>query len=484
MGRKRGRKKGRRREKRRLAYRGTQLWKLLSNLPNNGVGRLIIRGSFRWTQEEPCYMRVLEVNLDKKIAHRKTGKFKIPVKVEKIWRGVLQPRPVNIQSVSYLDDFILVPKNEEEKYMKHTKTPREKGYVYWNAQQRQNIRNMVAQGIPLAEAKQKEKERIWREEDEAAGTTRSQQQAMSSCPNSSVDIVYDNYDDCEDENGTDDSFDNNEPKKYSIEITHPKSVNEPDSRLERQQQNSTIAYMADKEYSLQQNSPRPSRSVDNFTAQQYKIVENRQDVTYQEPYSFHSRKYNLNYDNFTAEQYQKVGYLQNDDTIQEPTSFNGQRDNLNYDNFDEEKYQRVGYNQNAVRHQESPFFDDQRSNLNYNNFSAEHYHRVGYGQNDVTNQKPKSFDGQRNNFNYDNFAAEQYQRIGDNQSAVIYQELKYLYDQTDKLNYDQKDGNRQNSITAKQQQRIENMVRRGMPPETAVQMELERLIAFHRAREN
>ncbi|XP_067612730.1 uncharacterized protein [Eurosta solidaginis] len=180
-----------------LRYNGKPLWKLLADLPNHGVGRLIIRGSFSQNEEEPSYMRIREVDYTQAAQEgHKSTKMRIPVIVDRIWRGVLYPRTVNITSTSHLHDFILVPENEEEKYIKNTKTAREKGYVYWNAQQKENIRNLIAQGMSVQEAKQMEKERIWREEDEAAArndVTPYQQQSTSTGPSTAGDI-YNNFD--------------------------------------------------------------------------------------------------------------------------------------------------------------------------------------------------------------------------------------------------------------------------------------------------
>ncbi|XP_017466674.1 PREDICTED: uncharacterized protein LOC108359351 [Rhagoletis zephyria] len=217
----RGKKKGRRRGHR-PHYRGKPLWQLLDNLPNHGVGRLLVRGSFRQDMDAPSFMRILEVDMSSKMVKRGKGKkgdkIRIPVKVERVWRGVIFPRPVNIASTSYLSDFILVAKDEEEKYLKNAKTPNQVGYVYWNAAQKRHIRDMIAGGLAPAEAKQREKERIAREEAEQA---EREGRAPSTAPVMQLNQTdfIDNFDE-DDEGETSGSFDSDyqpeekkEPKK-------------------------------------------------------------------------------------------------------------------------------------------------------------------------------------------------------------------------------------------------------------------------------
>lgn len=41
-------------------FRGNTLWELVGNLPDWGVGRMLIRNMFQ-RYPEPCYMRILKV---------------------------------------------------------------------------------------------------------------------------------------------------------------------------------------------------------------------------------------------------------------------------------------------------------------------------------------------------------------------------------------------------------------------------------------
>ncbi|KAH8301217.1 hypothetical protein KR018_007954 [Drosophila ironensis] len=94
-------------------FRGNTLWELVSELPNWGVGRMLIRNMFQ-RYPEPCYMRILQVRAVDEVAGEER---KVRVTVQKTWRGVTQPRPVEIFSTSYKPDYALVPVEEEASYL-------------------------------------------------------------------------------------------------------------------------------------------------------------------------------------------------------------------------------------------------------------------------------------------------------------------------------------------------------------------------------
>ncbi|XP_067648411.1 small ribosomal subunit protein mS34-like [Eurosta solidaginis] len=100
-------------------FRGNTLWELVGNLRDFGVGRLVIRNMFQ-RYEEPCYMRILKVDV-KPHDPAKDPIRKVAVTVEKVWRGVVSPKPVTIYRTSYKPDYELVPKEEESKYLNNTK---------------------------------------------------------------------------------------------------------------------------------------------------------------------------------------------------------------------------------------------------------------------------------------------------------------------------------------------------------------------------
>ncbi|XP_017466675.1 PREDICTED: histone-lysine N-methyltransferase, H3 lysine-79 specific-like [Rhagoletis zephyria] len=152
--------------------KGKPLTELLDNLPNHGVGRLIIRASGKVNLEAPTYMRILEVDMSSqtvltgrrvKKGGQKIDVIKIPVKVEDVRNGIIFPKPVNISRYSYLHDFVLVAEDEEEKFLRNTKTAKEVGYFHWNSAQRRHIKEMVEGGMSKEEAERREKERIVRE---------------------------------------------------------------------------------------------------------------------------------------------------------------------------------------------------------------------------------------------------------------------------------------------------------------------------------
>ncbi|EDW30395.1 GL17855 [Drosophila persimilis] len=98
-------------------FKGNTLWELVSNLPNWGVGRMVIRNMFQ-RYPEPCYMRILKVQA----VDEQTDQIrKVRVTVEKTWRGVTQPKPVEIYSTSYKADYELVPQAEEAKFLSNQK---------------------------------------------------------------------------------------------------------------------------------------------------------------------------------------------------------------------------------------------------------------------------------------------------------------------------------------------------------------------------
>ncbi|KAH8380425.1 hypothetical protein KR009_010667 [Drosophila setifemur] len=98
-------------------FRGNTLWELVSELPNWGVGRMLIRNMFQ-RYPEPCYMRILKVQA---VDDQPGEVRKVRVTVEKTWRGVTQPKPVEIYSTSYKADYELVPQEQESQYLKNDK---------------------------------------------------------------------------------------------------------------------------------------------------------------------------------------------------------------------------------------------------------------------------------------------------------------------------------------------------------------------------
>ncbi|XP_053955220.1 uncharacterized protein LOC128861256 [Anastrepha ludens] len=209
-------------------YRGKPLWELLENLPDYGVGRLIIRGSFQQKEDEPSYMRILEVDMASKAPDkRKKNKIRVPVKVQRIFRGIKYPRPVNICSTSYLYDFKLVPKDEEEKYISRTKTTNESGYYYRNTGEKKRIRALVAQGFTPYEAKQRELERQARQEAEAEERA-SVGPSKEPVPKVDQSNFTDQFDDVEDEGETEDSFDSDSIPEKKVQKKKNKGQNRND----------------------------------------------------------------------------------------------------------------------------------------------------------------------------------------------------------------------------------------------------------------
>ncbi|XP_064541751.1 uncharacterized protein mRpS34 [Drosophila montana] len=98
-------------------FRGNSLWEIVGNLPDWGIGRMVIRNMFQ-RYPEPCYMRILKVQA---VDEQPDNERKVRVTVEKTWRGVTQPKPVEIYSTSYKADYELVPVDQEHKFLTNTK---------------------------------------------------------------------------------------------------------------------------------------------------------------------------------------------------------------------------------------------------------------------------------------------------------------------------------------------------------------------------
>nr|CAH7718529.1 unnamed protein product [Callosobruchus chinensis] len=94
-------------------YKGKTLWEILGNLKNNGVGRIVARNKFE------CYYKILKVETLANPQEPSVDSLrKVRALVEKTFRGKTFPKPVLLESSTYKTDYILIPKDEEEKYCK------------------------------------------------------------------------------------------------------------------------------------------------------------------------------------------------------------------------------------------------------------------------------------------------------------------------------------------------------------------------------
>ncbi|KAI4499564.1 hypothetical protein M0802_005460 [Mischocyttarus mexicanus] len=100
-------------------FKGKTLWEILGNLKNFGVGRMIIRNRFQ-RYPEPCFMKILKIATldapDKKVPYEER---KIIALIQNTFRGRTYP-PEQIDGCTYKADYILIPKDEEKKYMNYT----------------------------------------------------------------------------------------------------------------------------------------------------------------------------------------------------------------------------------------------------------------------------------------------------------------------------------------------------------------------------
>jgi len=89
---------------------GKTLWEIIGNLRNAGIGRLVTRNTYK-RYDEPCFFKILSVEPTAQIENQPR---KMIVFVEKIFRGKRYNDPVEIYSVSYKPDYLLIPKDEEQ----------------------------------------------------------------------------------------------------------------------------------------------------------------------------------------------------------------------------------------------------------------------------------------------------------------------------------------------------------------------------------
>lgn len=135
-------------------FKGKTLWEILGNLKDFGVGRMVIRNRFQ-RYSEPCYMRILKVAALPQPMEENENR-KVIALVERTFRGKMFPIPVQIDRASYKTDYILVPKDEEHKYM------------HWNVSSNERILPRTMEFPPLLEKliiQQKQIEKILTEED-------------------------------------------------------------------------------------------------------------------------------------------------------------------------------------------------------------------------------------------------------------------------------------------------------------------------------
>lgn len=102
-------------------FKGKTLWEILGNLKNFGVGRLVIRNRFQ-RYPEPCYMKILKV-AGMPLPQKAHEERKVMVLVERVFRGHKNPKPVQLDRVTYKADYALIPKDQEHLFLNNTKVP-------------------------------------------------------------------------------------------------------------------------------------------------------------------------------------------------------------------------------------------------------------------------------------------------------------------------------------------------------------------------
>ncbi|XP_065360210.1 uncharacterized protein mRpS34 [Calliphora vicina] len=108
---------------RKTDFKGKSLWEIVGDLKDYGVGRMVVRNMFQ-RYPEPCYLRILKVQT---VDHEDPNSArKVKVTVQKTWRGVTLPKPIEIYSTSYKTDYELVDKEDEPKFLQNSNKISEK----------------------------------------------------------------------------------------------------------------------------------------------------------------------------------------------------------------------------------------------------------------------------------------------------------------------------------------------------------------------
>ncbi|KAI5697643.1 28S ribosomal protein S34, mitochondrial [Diaphorina citri] len=103
-------------------FAGKTLWEILGNLKGYGVGRLLYRQRFQ-RYPEPCYFKILKVQPvqhDGNLENPHENYRKVMVYVASVFRGVLEPEVQEIFATSYKPDYRLIPKHEEQEWLRRT----------------------------------------------------------------------------------------------------------------------------------------------------------------------------------------------------------------------------------------------------------------------------------------------------------------------------------------------------------------------------
>ncbi|CAH0547451.1 unnamed protein product [Brassicogethes aeneus] len=104
---------------------GKTLWEIVGNLKNFGMGRIVARSRFE-RYPEPSFLKIIKVEtLPNPEKPSYDDVRKVRVWVEKVFRGVKQPKPMVIESTSYKTDYKLIPKDQEDAYCRFKEVKQE-----------------------------------------------------------------------------------------------------------------------------------------------------------------------------------------------------------------------------------------------------------------------------------------------------------------------------------------------------------------------
>uniref|UniRef100_A0A8D8TUV7 Uncharacterized protein n=1 Tax=Cacopsylla melanoneura TaxID=428564 RepID=A0A8D8TUV7_9HEMI len=103
-------------------YSGKTLWEIVGNLKNYGVGRLVYKHKLLRYPEPSYYkiLKVLPVQHDGDLENPHENLRKVIVFVASVFRGRMDPDVHETFSTSYKADYHLVPKHEEQDWIRRT----------------------------------------------------------------------------------------------------------------------------------------------------------------------------------------------------------------------------------------------------------------------------------------------------------------------------------------------------------------------------
>ncbi|KAL1451499.1 hypothetical protein WDU94_005870 [Cyamophila willieti] len=134
-------------------FSGKTLWEIVGNLKNYGVGRLVYKHKMLRYPEPSYYkiLKVLPIQHDGNLENPHENFRKVIVFVASVFRGHMDPGVHEIFSTSYKPDYRLVPKHEEQDWIRRTEECERKiNYIDPYIDMPPLLKKVVARDLELA----------------------------------------------------------------------------------------------------------------------------------------------------------------------------------------------------------------------------------------------------------------------------------------------------------------------------------------------